>query len=61
LIQRSWKSRGQYAAQSADQITPSLVPGTTQLQAIRMEPIEIQIKSLSDYRLSMRTVNPYPV
>jgi hypothetical protein len=49
-----------YAAQSADQITPSLVPGTTQLQTIRMEPIEIQIKVLSDYRLSMRTVNPNP-
>jgi hypothetical protein len=49
-----------YAAPSADQIKPSLVPGTTQLQTIRMEPIEIQIKVLSDYRLSMRTVNPNP-
>jgi hypothetical protein len=46
--------------QTADQITPSLVPGTTQQPTIRMEPIEIQIKVLSDYRLSMRTVNPNP-
>ena len=49
-----------YASQSADQITPTLVPTIAQPQQIRMEPIEIQIKVLSDYRLSMRTMNPNP-
>jgi hypothetical protein len=44
--------------QTTDQITPAV--SSTPIQSPPFKPIKMEIKVLSDYRLSMRTNNPNP-
>ena len=49
----------QYGDKTTDKIAPAMGE-VSQTWPMRMEPIDVQIKVLSDYRLSIHSVNPNP-
>jgi hypothetical protein len=49
----------QYGDKTTDKIAPAMGE-VTQTSPMKMEPIDVQIKVLSDHRLSIHSVNPNP-